>query len=456
MKGGGWRLVCAAALTIATMGAAGGSAAERLSHRVWLLRGVPDETSLTALRDGGIDGLVVPVGEVVVGSETCRLTLAPLGDLAATAGWPVTPLVWVSGEGEAAGGAKTLLNELAPVARLLHGTNELALAARAPWPGLLAFARSLGEHGGGPVELVVPARSLAGLELERLPAGVRLNVVALGNPPALDLPAAPPGDDLENLERLDSTGVRYRVAVVVSPIVTPPPGPRGASLAHVAQPTAAEYRPADRGDDFLLRRPLDWGGVHLPAGTVVHVEAVDTARYHRDLGLILRPARPGLVGWDTVGLPDREPTLGLSLEAFIDYLRGGLPFPRPQVQAEWATPTRLRVALANPTPHGSALASTGNFVELRFEGTQLLDVTLGDFAGAEYGRIEGGSWRRAVAREANGVRLFLTCVPPVSRFAGTAVTFFSRPRTITTRWVVRLGDGQEIAGDATEGVLSRP
>jgi hypothetical protein len=177
------------------------------------------------------------------------------------------------------------------------------------------------------------------------------------------------------------------------------------------------------------------------------VEAVDTARYHRDLGSVLRGVRPRLEGWDVAGLPAREPTLGLSLEAFLDYLQGGQPFPAPHVQPEWISPTRLRIALANPTPHSSAVASTGNYVELRFEGTQMLDVVLGDFSGTDYGRIENGIWRRAVARDANAVRLYLTYLPPAARLAGATVTFFGRPASVSGRWMIRLGDGAELAGE---------
>jgi len=195
-----------------------------------------------------------------------------------------------------------------------------------------------------------------------------------------------------------------------------------------------------------LRRAVDWGGVAVEANQSITVELVDTARYHRDLGLLLRPVRPLLVGWDTVGLPPPEPTLGMSREAFLAYLRGGEPFPSPQVVVAWPEAGVMRVTVANPTPQASALATTGNWVELRFEGTEVRDVQLGDFAGMEYGRMVGGVWHRTVARDASALRLFLTFVPPQARVTGCVVTFLSHPRSVVSRWSVRLGDGSDVSG----------
>ena len=167
---------------------------------------------------------------------------------------------------------------------------------------------------------------------------------------------------------------------------------------------AAAFNPGERGSVFRLRKPLDWGGVSLAVGQSVTVEMVDTATYHRDLGMLLRPVRPLLEGWDTVGLPNAEPTFGMSRGAFFEYLRGESPYPRPHVEAEWPGPTAMRVALTNPTAQASALATTGNWVELRFAGTEVRDVQLGDFGGMEYGRVGADdSWHLTVARDEGSV-----------------------------------------------------
>ena len=139
-----------AALGLAAPGLAADAA---LSQRVWLERTVPDDAALAALRAAGVDGVVLPVGEVAVAEKNCRLTLAPLPDLRPLAGWSVSPLVWVSGEGEAAGGAEAFLTEFAPVQRLLEGGGTLVLAARAGWPGLVRFAEEVAEQRRATVEV---------------------------------------------------------------------------------------------------------------------------------------------------------------------------------------------------------------------------------------------------------------------------------------------------------------
>ncbi|HUK12134.1 MAG TPA: hypothetical protein VLW17_02440, partial [Thermoanaerobaculaceae bacterium] len=267
-----------------------------------------------------------------------------------------------------------------------------------------------------------------------------------GNPAALALAASTLQDDAALLDRLDASRDSYRAALVIRPRAVPPPGAAGASLAALTGGEASSYHPGEHGDVFVLRRALDWGGLPLETGQVITVDVVDTARYHRDLGLLLRPVHDNLLGWDTVGLPAPEPALGMSREAFVDYLRGASPSPVPEPEVTWGSPALARVAVANRTAQGSAIASTANWVELQFTGTEVLDVQLGEFSGAEYLRQEGGAMRRTVARDATAVRLFLTYVPPRARVSGGAVRFLAPPRSLATRWGVRLGDGSEASG----------
>ena len=435
---------CAGVLLAASAAAAENPRA--LEHRVWLLEGVPDQTTLTALRSGGVDSLVLPVGDLQLGDASASLTLTPLPDLAGLEGWPVTPLVWVETSGKASGDPGAFASQIIPVRRMFKGGATLLLASRRYAPGLVSFATAVARKLGQTVELALPVQDLA----QQMPSGgwrdIRPVAVAFGNPSALGFPQTTLQDERVALDALDATHVAYRGAIVVNPRATPVPGPAGASLASVVGGQTAIYRPGERGDVFELRKTVDWGGVTIEAGQSVAVEVVDTARYHRDLGLLLRPVHPLLAGWDTVGLPAPEPTLGMSREAFLAYLRGGEPFPRPQVVIAFPEPAVMRVSVANPTPQASALATTGNWVELRFEGTEVRDVQLGDFSGMEYGRTTGGVWRGTVARDASAVRLYLTYVPPQARVTGCVVTFISRPRTVATRWSVRLGDGGDVSG----------
>jgi hypothetical protein len=427
---------------------AGGGWAEvghSLKHRVWLLNGLPDDATLTALRAAGVRGLVLPVGQVELAGDASRFTLSPLPDLKGLAGWDVTPLVWVEGSGKASGDPDTFAAQLAPVQGSFPGGAGLLLVSKRYSPGVVGLAAGAAKKLRQTVELALPAAELA----QHAPRGgwemIRAVVVAFGNPPALGFPASTLQDDLMALDRLDAGLVPYRVAIVVVPRATPPPGPAGVSLAAIAGAETSVFSPGERGDVFQLRKAVSWGGVPVDANQSITVEMVDTARYNRDLGLLLRPVRPRLEGWDTVGLPAPEPTLGMSREAFLDYLRGGSPYPRPEVAVELQGAV-MKVSLANPTPQASALARTGNWIELSFEGAEVGDVLLGDFSGMEYGRPERGVWHATVARDATALRFYLTFVPPRSRVAGCQVTFLSRPRAVRAGWGVRVGDGSGVTG----------
>lgn len=411
-----------------------------LTHRAWLLDGIPAPETLALVRGLGVDGLVLPLGRVVVTDRRSDLELVPTGATAALAGWRVNGLVWVEGEGEEAGDAESFLAQVAPVRRGLPGGGVgLVLAARRFFPGLPRFAAAVARTARERVELVLPVAVLT----ERLPAqgwpGVLPVAVVFGNPEALGWPSSTIHDDLAALEALAARAGSFVAAIVVRPLAEPDPK-GGASLAALASSRVATYRPGGRGDEFILKRPVEWGSSTLPAGSSVTVQAVQTSRYHRDLRLLLRPQRGGLVGWDTVGLPRPSPALGMSFEAFVDYFRGGLPDPRPLVYGSWSG-SHLEVSVINDSPHASAVATTANWVEVRFAGGQVADVDPGDFSGYEFGRLVGESWTATVPGNANAVRLFLTYLGPEARLGGGRVRFASRPQEVFSRVSIRLGDG---------------
>jgi hypothetical protein len=181
---------------------------------------------------------------------------------------------------------------------------------------------------------------------------------------------------------------------------------------------------------------------------------MDTARYDRDLGLLMRPVRMGFRGWDTVGLPAPEPALGMSREALVDYLRGGGPAPRPVIETSWVGNT-LAFTFVNATPHGSAVSSTGNFLELAVTSGQVADVQIGEFNGIEFGRIERGALRATVLREASVLRFYLTHMAPSSRVGGATISFGGRPAVPAARWSVRLGDGRDVSGELVIALTPR-
>jgi hypothetical protein len=447
------RIVGAALALVVTVATAPGA---ELDHRVWLLSGTPPAETLAALRSLGVDALVVPIGEAEIGERSVSFVLRPPANAESFASWPTSALVWVRGSGNAAGNAEEFWSQVGPAQRLLSGSAPLVLATTRFWEGLPRFAAAVARVSSRPIELAAPATELAA----QLPAdgwpGVTPIAVAFGNPAALGFPPSTLHDDLRALESLDDLGRPYRGAVVIAARCIPAPGPAGASLGAVTRGAVATYRPGEHGDIFVLRQAVDWGGVRLEAGQQIETAVVDTPRYHRDLGLLLRPVRTQLVGWDSVGLPSGEPTVGMSREAFLDYLRGGPPRPQPQPRVQMIGESTVLVSIINPTPHASALASTGNWVELHFAPVEAGDVQFGEFTGVEYGSWVAGTWRRTPPREATAVRFYLTYLPPFSQVSGGLVSFLSQPRALFTRWRLRLGDGTELEGALEPAGVTRP
>jgi hypothetical protein len=446
MAGMARRWLAVAVFSVVVAGQGWAESGRSLTHRVWLLGGLPDGAALTALRGAGVRGVVLPVGQVELTRRSSRFTLSPLPELSDLAGWSVSALVWVESAEGAGGDPDAFAAQLSPVLRSLPAGAGLLLASRRYSAGVVGFALGAAKRLHRTVELALPAPELA----LHAPRGgwdsVRAVAVAFGNPPSLEFPASTLQDDLTALDSLDQANVPYRVAIVVSPRAIPPPGPAGASLAAIAGGDTAVFQPGERGDVFQLRKAVSWGGVTVEANRTITVELVDTARYDRDLGLLLRPVRAGLEGWDTVGLPAPEPTLGMSREAFLAYLQGGSPYPKPEVAVEFAGPAVMRVSVTNPTPQASAPARTGNWIELTFEGTEVGDVQLGQFSGMEYGRPDRNVWHPTVARDATALRFYVTYLPPQGQVTGCVVTFLARPRAVSAGWGVRLGDGGAVTG----------
>lgn len=414
-----------------------------LSHRLWILGELPPAADMQTLRSAGISGLAIPIGSVEIGTKSSNLTLANMQDLTALAGWSVTSLVWIQGSGKAAGDAAGFVTQLAPVTRGSPRGGGLLLVARQYAEGIPVFASAVARKLGSAVELALPAADLAA----HLPPGgwegVTPVAVGLGSPDRVGFPGSNRQDDLMAIDQLSESATGFRVAIPVASRATPPAGPGAVSLATVAANGIARYSPGARGDVFRLEKAVDWGGTRLEPGQQVELELLDTVRYNRDVADLLRPARVGFLGFDTVGLPAVEPTLGMSRQAFVDYLTGGTPYPRPTIEGQWSGST-LRLTLSNPGPQASAPATTGNWVELQPIGAVIGDILLGDFTGVEYGRWESGVFKRTNAREALVVRFYVTVVFPYGRISGGSVSFVGRPGRVLARWGMRLGDGSDI------------
>jgi hypothetical protein len=440
-------LAVVALLLTATVPASAAQSVPSLSHRVWVAGDTPQVATLEALKRLGVDGFVVPIGSAVVSRGATTLTQEPFADLSRLSVLPVSIAVWVSGRGDERGDAASFWSQLAPTLRQLPGTEPIVLVTRRFWSGLPTFAAAVARQADRRVEVVVPAVELAKVLPRHGWPAIEVTAVALGQPDALGFPAALLDDELAAIDDIDHLGIGYRVAVVALSRLEPEPPSRRVDLRPLLSEEAAHFRVTDAGDVFALRKPLAWGGETLPAGSTVTLRLVDAARYARDLGLLLRPVRDGLRGWDTVTLPPPAPTAGMSREAFLDFLRGSVPYAQPQVSLHWLNRTRVEVSISNTTPYETGIGVGSNFVQLRFSGTEVLDVQLGEFLGTRYGATSASGWHAVPSpRGADTLRLYYLFLPPHEMVGGAVVSFVSQPRDVTASWSELTGASNAVTG----------
>lgn len=428
------RLLATLGLLPALVSAQGGV----LEHRLWLLaEAPPTQGVLSQLSQAGVDALVIPLGEASLIGEQASLRVVPPGEAQALRAFPLWGLLWVNGEGKGKALAESLWLQLGPYLRgLPFSCKGLVLASRQWWEGLVPLASQLQRHAGLPVELAAPLEPMVrGLPPE-LPKALVLVPLALGNLAALGLPAPTPQDAAALLEELDERGVAWRGGVVVATRVEPP-WPGGENPWTLLLRADVDFKPTAAGDLFVPRQGQGKGF------TVV---AADGARLERDLGILLRPMRRNLRGWDSVGWPPPAPAVGLSWEGFLAFFSGVPARPKVVVRGEWVASASLKVTVENQAPFASAFATTGNVVDLTFSGTEVRDVVLLAASGADFGRLEGGFTRTARAA-ATTVRLYLRAFPPQVPVEAAVVQFISRPRHLAFSFSARLGDGSEFSSE---------
>ncbi|MGC8916691.1 MAG: hypothetical protein ACP5NF_06905 [Thermoanaerobaculum sp.] len=411
-----------------------------LEHRLWLLRkvrpGVVEEA-----RRVGVDAVVLPVGEVTVRGREATVTLAPLPAPSDLQGLPLWAALWVRGEGATKEAALALWNQLGPAVRGLGvPVRGLVLVATSLPPGCATVAAELAKLSKLPVELGAPVGDLLRETQNGKPQGITLVAFALGNLGVLGFPEVTPQDAADLLASLDEQGLPFRGALVVGGGIEPPP-PEGANPWELV--SQLDYQPTASGDVLVATRPLSGGGWSLSAGARLTVRAYDAARLERDLGVLLRPVRRSLIGWDSVGELPPAPALGFTWEAFVGFFSGQPPWPQPAVRGEWVSPTTVKLTVENPTPFASAFATTGNFLDVSFAGTEVKDVTLAVASGADFGQ-KGRGFVRTPRGAATTVRLYLKVVPPNASLEMATVSFISRPKELSASFTLRLGDGRQL------------
>lgn len=417
----------------------------RLEHRLWLLSDpVPP---VADLQQAGFDALLVPVGVALVTEGQASFQLSTQVLPKNWGGIPVWAVVWVEGEKTSEKAAEALWNQVGPAVRGQQvPVKGLVLAAR-KWIGSLSsLAREVGRRANLPVEVASPAGDLVSASAKENFRGLGLVALALGNVEAEGFPPLTPYDAERLLDALDKVGVPLRAGVVLTSR-TEPALPAQENPWRLFHNQSLEYQPVEGADVFVAKVPVSLGSWTLPPGGQIRLQLMDGARLQRDLGLALRPVRPNLIGWDSVGAPLPEPVLGLSWQAVVAFYAGAVPEPRPVIRLRWASPTTATIVVENPTPFASAFGLTGNAVDLTFANSEVQDVTLLAAVGADFGRLSG-KFVRTGRGSADTLRLYLRMFSPLLAVEAAQVQFVARPSQLAAGFVARLGDGQEVSGVA--------
>jgi hypothetical protein len=315
--------------------------------------------------------------------------------------------------------------------------------------GLDEFVISLTEASGVPV---VPLFSFDQLQRDaavEVAEAARACIVPAFGTDGADLRGVGELDPLplaKKLERLAGTGVRVRLAVVLTPRTEPPlagPGEDLDLLTEERTATASTSSTLDRS--FVFKRAATWSGRDWKQGESVAVRWFDAARLHAALAEIHRLVLPEVAGWDLVTLPPEERSLGLGRETFLRFLGGEGPAPELEVDVDREGRT-LRVTVVNSGPFVTAVSNHGNWVQVSVDEGWVQTNEPGSFDRVSLGTASGDDWRDGDLERANGVRFSEIYVGPGERITSGQVQMPSSGTRVTVRWYFTLSDGTAITG----------
>jgi hypothetical protein len=247
---------------------------------------------------------------------------------------------------------------------------------------------------------------------------------------------------------LVGSGVRVRLAVVLTPRTDPPFEGAGEDLDPLTKTTTVSTTSTlDR--TFTFESALDWSGRSWLAGDTVAVRWVDAAKLNAALKEIHRLLLPEVAGWDLVTLPPEGRTLGLGRETLLRYLEGEGPGPDVDVEIE-RNGRNLQVSMTNSSPFVSAVTNYGNWVQVSIEEGLIRARDPGSFDGLRLGIVRGEDWREGDLDQFNGVRFTEVYLGPEERVSSGSVRLPSSRSKATVKWHLSLSDGSVVAGE-TEG-----
>jgi hypothetical protein len=248
----------------------------------------------------------------------------------------------------------------------------------------------------------------------------------------------------QKLEPLVGSGVRVRLAVVVTPRAEPAlEGPGDDIDPLTAAATMSTSSILDR--TFTFDRPASWSGHRFEEGDSVALRWVDAARLNAAMAEVHRLVLPEVAGWDLVSFPPEKRTLGLGRETLLRYLEGEGPEPEVDVDVE-RDGQILRVALANTSPFVTAVMNHGNWVQVSVSEGWIRARDRGSFDGLRLGNTRGDEWLEGDRQQFNGVRFSETYLGPNERVASGWVRLPSSRSQAVVRWHLTLSDGSAVTG----------
>jgi hypothetical protein len=248
----------------------------------------------------------------------------------------------------------------------------------------------------------------------------------------------------KKLEPLVASGVRVRLAVVVTPRAEPALEGPGEDLDPLTRATTVSTTSTlDR--TFTFERAATWSKRSWEEGDSVAVRWVDAARLHAALVEMHRLAIPEVAGWDLVALPPEERALGLGRETLLRYLEGEGPGPEVEVEVERQGQS-LRVVLANKGPFVTAVTNHGNWVQVSVAEGWLRARDQGTFDGIRRGNAHGDDWREGDSDRFNGARFTEVYLGPGERVASGSIRLPSSRSRVNVRWNLTLSDGSAVTG----------
>jgi len=251
----------------------------------------------------------------------------------------------------------------------------------------------------------------------------------------------------KKLEPLAGSGVRVRLAVVLTPRTDPVlkgPGDDLNPLTGVASMSTTST--LDR--TFTFESNASWSGRNWQKNDSVAVRWVDAARLNAALTEMHRLVLPEVAGWDLVTLPAEDQALGLGRETLLRYLEGEGPAPDVEVDVE-RDGRSVRVSVTNSGLFVTAVSNHGNWIQVSADEGWIQARDRGSFDGLRLGNARGRDWNEGDLDRFNGVRFSEVYLGPEEQVSSGAVRLPSSRSKVTVRWNLTLSDGSAVTGEVT-------